>query len=95
MVGEGDRCTLKYRITIKKNVLNQPFCSMFYSKNSDNKMEASHIWSSTVRSEAVKSWFSDCAFTLKRGIDFVKLRKKGKETVAIAQKKKSLVTFYL
>lgn len=87
MVGEGDRCTLKYRIIIKKNGLNQPFCSVFHSKGSDNKTEASHNWSSTVRSEAVKSWFSDCTFTLKKGIDFVQQRKKGKETVSMAPKK--------
>lgn len=40
-------------------------------------MEVSQVWSSTVRSEAVKSWFSDCTFTLKKGIDFVQQRKKG------------------
>lgn len=38
-------------------------------------------------SEAVKSWFSDCTFTLKKGIDFVQQRKKGKETLATAPKK--------
>lgn len=45
MVGEGDRCALKYSIIIKKNRLNQPFCSVFHSKDSDNKMEGSQIWS--------------------------------------------------
>lgn len=94
MVGESYRCTLKYSIIIKKNRLNQPFCSVFHSNDSDNKMEASQIWSSTVGSEAVKSWFSDCMFTLKRALILFS-REKRERKLLQQHKKKNLWMSYL
>lgn len=51
-------------------------------------MEVAQIWSSTVRSEAVKSWFSDCTFTLKRAL--ILFSREKRETLAAAQKKKKV-----